>query len=97
MTLYYVERKCFYFDSHGIEHQFADGGELPILYTTYERAKGRAERMIKTCITLYGAVVTISNNDYPCKRGDLKFACRLEEGNKRVRYEIRVYEVEIRK
>ena len=92
IRLYYVETKSYWQDELGTDYQIADGGDMPIIYTSKKKAIERAKRMEQRNIEIYGYVTTISDSKYPCKKTNCLYAVRQEHKDRRLRHEIRVYE-----
>lgn len=92
MRLYYVERKCYYRGHDGLEYQCADGGIIPILYETKEKAIDRAERMVSVVTKSNHYKITIPTEKNPAVKEYCLYAVRMEKYP--LREEIRVYEVE---
>lgn len=94
MKLYYVETKSYFVDSLGNDRQIADGGTMPILYHSADKAIARAEFVIKLWIDTFNYRLAISNENMPCKNFGCIYGARLMDDIVGTRYEIRVYEVE---
>lgn len=94
MKLYYVETKSYYKDAYGTDHQTADAGETPILYTNKAKAIKRADFIVDIWHRLYGYDITIPNDKMPCKNNGCLYGARLEQTQSSARYEVRVYEIE---
>ena len=93
VKLYYIESKHYYYDAQKIEHQIADGGDMPILYTNKKKAIKRAQAMEKFYNETYGYTTIIPNNENPAKKDNCIFAVRLMNENTGIRHELRVYEI----
>lgn len=89
--IYYVEKKSYWKDSYGIDHQIADGGDMPIIGTSKKSAIDFAQRLETKNVEDYGYQVTISDSEYPCKKTNCLYAVRLEDKERRMRLEIKVY------
>lgn len=94
MKLYYVETKSYIVDAYGNDRQTADGGTMPILYHSAEKAIARAERIIKLWIDTFNYRLAIPNENMPCKKFGCIYGARLMDDIYGARYEIRVYDVE---
>lgn len=97
MTLYYVEKKTYSPDSHYVERQHADGGTIPVLFHSLNKAKQYCERVIKAYWNVNGAKVTIKDDEYPCKGDDIEYATRVMGPYNSYRVEFRIYRIETRK
>lgn len=93
MKIYYVEKKSYFKKENGIEYQIADGGELPILYTSKNKAIYRAEYIAKLLMDSFDYELVISNDQMPCKKEWCLYGVRIEDKKHSIRTEIRVYEV----
>lgn len=91
--LYYIEHKAYYIDTDGVEHQIADGGELPVIYSNQAKAIQRAEKKVSYYVENFGYRITISNDTNPARKGDCLYAVRIQKGEKNYRDEIRVYKI----
>lgn len=91
ITIYYVENKTYWQDEHGADYQIADGGDLPIISTNKKKAIERAKWMENLYIEKFGYKTTIPDSEYPCKKTYCLYAVRLENKERRMRHEIRVY------
>lgn len=89
--IYYVETKTYWQDEHGADYQIADGGDMPIICTSKKSAIDFAQRLEKSNIEDYSYQTTISDSEYPCKKTNCLYAVRLENKQRRMRREIRVY------
>lgn len=92
---YYIESKTYWKDKHGTDLQVADGGDLPILYTSRKKAFGRVDRMIKLLTEQMGYTVIIPNENYPGVGDNYIYACRLSKTSPDLRLELRIYPVNI--
>lgn len=92
---YYIESKSYWKDTNGTDHQVADGGDLPILYTSRKKALGRVDRMIKLLTEQMGYKVIIPNENYPGVGDDYIYACRLSKTSPDLRLELRIYYINI--
>ena len=89
--IYYVETKSYWRDELGTDYQVADGGILPIICTSKKSAIDFAQRLEKSNIEDYSYQVTIPDSEYPCKKTNCLYAVRLENKERRMRLEIKVY------
>lgn len=94
-TGYYIEGKAYWKDAYGTDHQVADGGELPIIYSSRKNAAKRVKNMIKVYTGMMGYTVTVSDKNHPDATGSCIYACSLRKENPEVRLEVRVYEITI--
>lgn len=90
--IYYVETKSYWQDEYGTDHQIADGGDMPIIYTSKKKAIERAKLKEQLNIEIYGYKTTIPDSKYPCKKTNCLYAVRQIHKDGRLRQEIRVYE-----
>lgn len=90
--IYYVERKSYWKDERGTDYQIADGGDMPIICTSKKKAIEIAKRMEQTHIEIYGYKITIPDSVYLRKTTKSLHAVRLENKERGIRHEIRVYE-----
>lgn len=88
---YYIEDKTYWTDVDGEDYQVADGGELPIVYTSLKKASSRLERMVKAFTEESGYLVTITDENHPAKRNHCLHAWTLVSVSPQFRRELRLY------
>lgn len=93
ISLYYIESKCYYKDSLGVDHQVSDGGDMPLLTTNKKTALDTAKMLVEFDINTYGYKIIIPNEENPARKEDCLFAVRLMKDMDEVRKEYRVYKV----
>ena len=92
---YYIETKSYWKDTNGTDHQIADGGDLPIIYSSLKKALKRAHHMIKLLTEQMGYEIVIPNDRYPGVGSQYHYACRLRKNNPKIRLEIRIYTINV--
>lgn len=90
---YYIENKSYWTDSKGTDHQVADGGDLPIIYTSLKRALRRVDNIIKLLTEKMGYTVVIPNESFPGVGNQYHYACRLQKDDPQIRVEIRLHTI----
>lgn len=93
IRLYYVESKTYFHDALNVEHQIADGGEMPNLFTSKKKAMDFAKRVEKFNIERFDYHTLIPDNEYPCKKDNCLYAVRQTDKKTGMRIEIRVYSI----
>lgn len=93
IRLFYIERNSYYINSAGCDQQVANGGTLPDLYTSKQKALQAAQRSCEYFENIYGYKVVIPNNENPAVKDNCIFAVRLYCEFTEIRLEIRVYEI----
>ena len=93
MTLIYLfERKSFYLSTDGYDHQAADAGVLPTLFTSKKSALKYAEAQIAYDCNLYGYEVEIQSIQNPRVKDNCIYAVRMTDRQKTIRIEYSVYQ-----
>lgn len=90
---YYIENKSYWQDSHRTDFQVADGGDLPIIYHSLNKALKRCDNMIKLLTEKMGYTVDIPNESFPGVGKQYHYACRLQKHDPQIRVEIRLYSI----
>lgn len=90
---YYIESKSYWQDSIGTDYQIADGGDLPIIYSSLNKALKRCESIIKLLTEKMGYTVVIPNESFPGVGEQYHYACRLSKDDPNIRTEIRLYTI----
>lgn len=88
---YYIENKTYWTDAEGEDYQMADGGELPIVYTSLKKASSRLERMVKMYTEKTGYKVITTDENHPAKKNHCLHAWSLVASAPHIRVELRLY------
>lgn len=88
---YYIENKTYWTDAEGEDYQMADGGELPIVYTSLKKASSRLERMVKMYQEKTGYKVITTDENHPAKINHCLHAWTLTSTAPHMRVELRLY------
>lgn len=88
---YYIEEKNYWTDAEGEDYQMADGGELPIVYTSLKKASSRLELMVKIYMVKKGYNVVTTDENHPAKKNHCLHAWTLESSASHIRVELRLY------
>lgn len=91
MRIYIIESKTYAIDSNGIEYQLADGGELPLVFTSKNRAIASAKRAVAIYQSQFGYKLVMESPLYPAVGDNCLYAARLTKYNDQWRQEFRVY------
>lgn len=89
--VFLVSTKTYYKDANGLDHQMADGDEMPYVYLKAEKAIRRARLISEKYCDIFGYQVAIRNAENPARKDRVLFAERLNKPQEHVRFEIRVY------
>lgn len=93
MRLYYIESKVYYIDAQGVDHQVADGGDMPLLTTNKKEALETAKRMEDFYKSRFGYKTILSNEENPARKDNCLFAVRQVSETLGTRRELRVYKM----
>lgn len=88
---YYIENKSYWKNAVLLDYQMADGGEMPIVYTSQRKASSRLENMVKVYTEKMGYKVITTDENHPAKRNHCLHAWTLENQAHHSRVELRLY------
>lgn len=92
---YYLEIKQYSHTVGGYDYQLGDGGEIPSIYKYLDKAIAVANHMIDFQVDEMGYEIVIPNETNPARKDDCKFAVRLQNKQRDIRKEIRIYAMTI--
>lgn len=94
MKLYYLERKTFYISPKGVDHQCADGGELPYLFKDLKKADERMHKISECMQDIYGYELLKEEHDLTFVPDGGFYRLTLIRKKDLVRYTLTIYQIE---